>query len=152
MSANESITQSFPYIIHNLYRLVHLHINRAFARSGYDISMEQFLVMIFLWQQDGRTQQELARLTSKDKASVTRLIDGLVRRNLVKRISSRRDRRNKLIFLTDKGKTIQPGCYADGQRNREKLIKGISRENLEITRQTMLKMIENLQSNSSGEK
>ncbi|HID39421.1 MAG TPA: MarR family transcriptional regulator [Calditrichaeota bacterium] len=152
MPLNDSFTQSFPYIIHQLYRLIHLHINRAFVRSGYDISFDQFLVMVFLWQREGRTQQELSKLTSKDKASITRLIDGLVRRGLVERIPAEYDRRSKLIYLTRKGKSIQPGCYTDGQQSRERLVEGISTENLEITRRTLLKMVDNFQSKSSGEK
>ena len=128
-----------------------MHINRSFARSGYDISLDQFLVLVFLWQQEGRSQQELARLTSKDKASITRLISGLVRRGLVKRERGMTDRRSKRIFLTPKGKEMQGGCYADGQRSRDLLVRGIDTEHLQITQQTLLKMIENFQSQFSGE-
>ena len=151
MSQTEPFTQSFPYIVHKLYRLIHLHINRSFARSGYDISLDQFLVLVFLWQQEGRSQQELARLTSKDKASITRLISGLVRRGLVKRERGMTDRRSKRIFLTPKGREMQGGCYADGQRSRDLLVRGIDTEHLRITQQTLLKMIENFQSQFSGE-
>ena len=151
MPPKEPFTQSFPYIIHKLHRLVHLHINRAFSRSGHDISFEQFLVLVFLWEREGRSQQELAELTFKDKSSITRLIDGLARRGLVKGVTGPDDRRSKRILLTEKGRQIQPGCYADGQRHRKRLMDGITPEELNTTRQTLLKMIENLQSKSSGE-
>ena len=152
MPEKESFTQSFPYIIHQLNKLIQLNINRTFVRSGYNISFDQFLILVFLWQEEGRSQRELAELTSKDKASITRLIDGLVRRDLVKRIPTREDRRSRLIYLTEKGRSIQQGCYTDGQQSREQLVRDISAEHLEITRQTLFKMIDNLESNKSGDK
>jgi DNA-binding MarR family transcriptional regulator len=49
-------------------------------------------------------QQEIADIVSKDKSSVTYLINSLVKRGLVKRVENKNDRRNKQIFLTPMGK------------------------------------------------
>jgi len=141
----KSFEESMPYIIHKLYRLIHNNINRNFIESGYEISMDQFFVLIYLWKADGRSQRELAGLTGKDKASITRLIDQLVKRKLVKRVSGKTDRRVNHIYLTEKGRHIHNGCKASGIKNREKAVKNISVNDLDITNRTLLKMIENLQ-------
>ena len=47
---------------------------RNFRQNGLEISPEQWTVLIFLWEKDGVTQQELCNATFKDKPSMTRLI------------------------------------------------------------------------------
>ena len=46
---------------------------RNFRQNGLEISPEQWTVLIFLWEKDGVTQQELCNATFKDKPSMTRL-------------------------------------------------------------------------------
>jgi len=75
--------------------------------SKEDISFELLEVMAFLWHQDGLNQQELANMAVKDKSSMTYLIGNLIKRQLVKRVEDKTDRRNKLIYLTATGKSLQ---------------------------------------------
>ena len=46
---------------------------RNFRQNGLEISPEQWTVLIFLWEKDGVTQQELCNATFKNKPSMTRL-------------------------------------------------------------------------------
>ena len=71
------------------------------------LTFEMLQVMGCLWKQDGINQQEITNITVKDKASMTYLIDNLTKRNLVKRQEDINDRRNKLIYLTDQGKSLK---------------------------------------------
>ena len=79
---------------------------RNFRQNGLEISPEQWTVLIFLWEKDGVTQQELCNATFKDKPSMTRLIDNMERQHLVVRISDKKDRRTNLIHLTKDGKEL----------------------------------------------
>jgi len=74
---------------------------RAFSNEGIDITTEQWSVLACLWKEDKVSQQTLCNLTTKDKPSMTRLIDNLEKRNLVKRFADINDRRNNLIHRTD---------------------------------------------------
>ena len=76
-----------------------------------DISFELLEIIGLLWRRDGINQQEISDHLSKDKSSVTYLINSLVKRDLVKRVEHEKDRRHKLIFLTKKGKTIRKVIY-----------------------------------------
>lgn len=134
-----------PYIINKLDRILHNRLNRIFAVAGINISMEQFLVLIYLWQKDGRKQQELAELTSKDRASISRIIDLLEKKQLVKRLPDPADRRNKLVFLSKKGKDFQEKCVVGGMKSKAMAERNISPQDLQITRVTLLKMINNLE-------
>lgn len=54
-------------------------------------------------ERTGVTQQTLAERTAKDKACLTSLMTNLERKGLVCRHENPKDRRNKLVYLTEKG-------------------------------------------------
>ncbi|WNI37935.1 MarR family transcriptional regulator [Chryseobacterium sp. SG20098] len=76
-----------------------------------DLSFELIEILGLLSRNYGINQQEIGNKVSKDKSSITYLINSLVKRNLVERIADRNDRRNKQIFLTPKGKQIVETVY-----------------------------------------
>src|SRR4051812_47208478 len=84
-----------------------LHLAQNRVRNEADLMMapfgvgpEQWALLVRLWQKDDRSQSELAELTFRDRASVTRLIDGLERRGHVVRARDREDARSHRILLT----------------------------------------------------
>lgn len=104
-----------------------------------DLSFELLEIIGLLWRTDGINQQEIGDKVSKDKSSVTYLINSLVKRDLVKRVEHIEDRRHKLIYLTAKGKRIRKviyplvlECYAEACGNTDlELI----RQNTRLVRQ-----------------
>lgn len=82
-------------------------MRRRFKEHGVNITFEMLQVLRFLWDKNGVNQQEIADAIMKDKASLTYLIDNLVRRKLVQRTADQRDRRNKIIVLTDGGERLK---------------------------------------------
>ena len=73
--------------------------------AEHDLSMVQVRLLGVL--RDRRpTMNELARLLSLDKSSVTGLVDRAERRGLVARIPSPADRRSVLVALTREGRSL----------------------------------------------
>ena len=118
---------------------------RAFASKGIEITTEQWSVLACLWKKDKVTQQDLCDLTSKDKPSMTRLIDKLEMRNLVTRVSDHNDRRTNLIHLTDAGNELQLKATEIVQEIAEKTLNHISDEELNTIRTVLKKIMNNLQ-------
>jgi DNA-binding MarR family transcriptional regulator len=73
-------------------------------RHDAELTYEMLQVMMVLWKKHEVNQQEIAKAVQKNKASVTPLIDNLVKIDLVTRSEDTVDRRNKIISLTNKGK------------------------------------------------
>lgn len=82
-------------------------MRRRFKEHDINITFEMLQVLRFLWEKNGVNQQEIADAILKDKASLTYLIDNLVRRKLVRRTADNRDRRNKIIILTEGGEELK---------------------------------------------
>ncbi|MGC4034963.1 MAG: MarR family transcriptional regulator [Chitinophagaceae bacterium] len=81
--------------------------------NDYDpeLSFELLEVIGLLWRKDGITQQEIADHVSKDKSSMTYLINRLVKCKLVKRAEHETDKRHKRIYLTEKGKQVRKTVF-----------------------------------------
>lgn len=114
---------------HTAYRLRLLSV---FMQAGVDITPDMYFILRYLWgEQDGSRQQELADKIGKDKASLTKLLDNLEKRNLVKRISDETDRRSKRVWLTANGKKLKDKVYPLALSVVEMAEKGISKNDLQ---------------------
>ena len=114
-----------------------------FRQNGLEISPEQWTVLIFLWEKDGVTQQELCNATFKDKPSMTRLIDNMERQHLVVRISDKKDRRTNLIHLTKDGKELEEKARIIAGQTLKEALHGITLEELSIGQEVLKKVFFN---------
>jgi len=120
------------------------HLNRSFTRKGLKRFSSSFLgVMECLWEKDGQSLTELGNLIGLEASSMTGLIDRMEKANLVKRQADPRDRRVWRIQLTKKGAAIQPIVSEVIKESSGTLTRGISDQNLETTKRSLLKFIEN---------
>lgn len=117
---------------------------RTFASEGIEITTEQWSVLACLWQKDKVTQQALCKLTSKDKPSMTRLIDKLEKRNLVTRVSDQTDRRINLIHLTESGRLLEQKATELVQSIAAKALNDITEDELNTSRVVLKKIMANL--------
>lgn len=110
-----------------------------------DLSFELIEILGLLSRNDGINQQEIGNKVSKDKSSITYLINSLVKRDLVERTADKNDRRNKQIFLTPKGKQIVETVYPWALNLYKKAVDGI--DEAEVSKALLLvkKMTANLE-------
>ena len=88
-----------------------------------EISYEMLQVLMVLWKKHRVNQQEIANRVQKNKASLTPLIDNLVKKKLVTRSEDPGDRRNKIISLTPTGQQYKKK-FAPMMTEMYALIKG----------------------------
>lgn len=135
----------FPIINGKVSMAVNRKMYRNFKKEGLDITPEQWTVLSFLWKEDGVTQQKLCDATFKDKPSMTRLIDNMVKQDLVIRQTPPNDRRSNLIYLTDKGKRIQEKATTAVMEAMTYALAGIDEQGLEQVRNILKIVFENIQ-------
>ena len=116
---------------------------RNFRQYNIDITPEQWTVLLYLWEKDGVTQQELCNATFKDKPSMTRLIDNMERLNLVVRISNKMDRRTNLIHLTKRGRDLEVMSRFVANKTLKEALKGLTIEELDISQEVLRKVFTN---------
>ena len=101
-------------------------------------------VLVDLWMQDGVCQQDLAVSTIKDKGTIARALNFMEQENLVVRVTDRTDKRNKLIYLTHKGKELKHKLVPYAGIAIQKATEGIDEEELRICKDVLVKVYKNL--------
>ena len=112
-----------------------------------DMTIDQGLVLLFLNEYPEMTQKEIAELVFKDNASMTRMINTMVKKNYVKRSMNNNDRRRYKLELTAKGKEVLETLPTIIHHNRNSSLKGISKNELEQLQAILNKIRLNCQNN-----
>ena len=139
-----NIEESLGYIIGRSGRAMANRLNHNFEKAGHNVTCEQWAVLINLWHKNGQNQTELAGITCKDKTSITRLIDGMEKRNLVVRIPDKKDGRQKLIYLTNKGKELQQRLLHLVKKTLQEAREGINETDLKTCKDVLRQVARNL--------
>ena len=118
----------------------------AFKRiqdSFNDITLDQALLIQYLRENPSLSQKEIAQLIFKDNASVTRMIELMVKNKYLKRSVDKNDRRKHIIELTDKAERSIEEMNNIILSNRIAAQEGIDSKDIESMKQTLNKIIEN---------
>ena len=97
--------QSIGYLLRACYRsfakALDVHINNQGVGIG------QWFFLRELWEEDGLTQRELAFRVGIAAPTTAVAIRGMIKDDLIKRVSDPADRRKKRILLTKKGRNLK---------------------------------------------
>ena len=115
--------------------------------SGLDISMDQWIVLGPIWENEGISHKEISEYCLKDKTSVTKIIDTLEKKNLVVRVPDQLDHRVKRVVLSNKGKELFLQAIPIMEQTRDELRDGITEQDIESLRSVLTKIYNNLISN-----
>ncbi len=110
---------------------------------GYKVTINQILLMIQIKEQSDISQVELANLLFKDVASITRMIELLVREGFILRAENSNDRRKKDLKITKNGEELLDKAIPIISKNRDAAQKNISEDELHMLFKLLNKIIIN---------
>ncbi len=119
-------------------------LQKKFNAAGLSITIEQWSVLYHLWKEDGKSQQELCNRTFRDKPSITRLVDNLEKLNLVKRVSSKEDRRINMIYLTPDALTLQEQTMALAEETLNEALQQVPPDQIDVCKAVLQVVYDNL--------
>lgn len=117
-----------------------------------NLTREQLIILVALWENDKSSQQMLATATYRDKPSTTRLIDNLEKAGFLIRKADPNDRRINLVYLTKEGKEIKEKSLEVINRVLAFAVEGISIEELDVFKSCFDKIYANLEKKLNDEK
>jgi len=115
-----------------------------FVKAGYNITIEQWTIIVNLIRNDGQFQQQLADNTFKDKASVTRMIASLQKQGVVMRTPDPVDRRQKRVFLTDIGRELFERLKPLAIQAQNRATRDVTAKDIERCKDILVKIHENI--------
>lgn len=120
------------------------HIATMLRQQDVPLTPEQFMLIDLLWNQGEMSQQEIADQLHKDKNSVTKLVDAIERKGFVVRQQNKNDRRSNTLVLTEKAMLLKPVAKQKGISILDKMLEGISEEELRAFLETLHKLNQNM--------
>lgn len=139
----EKLNSIIFYNIDKAIRSYRNYAQRQLKEHGFNITIDQWLIIKALLENPGITQNEIGDLVFKDNASVTRIIDLLVKSEFLTRDAHPTDRRKTNLKVTDSGKKIITEVQTLVESNRKIALANISDSELEIMNFALLKISEN---------
>ena len=131
-----------------LLRLVYQHyaqaIDGALHQAGFDDVRPAAANVFPFVPPDGITVSRLAELARVRKQSMAQAVDQLERTGYVERRPNPRDRRSRLVFLTERGATVTPVTHAAAERVEERWADLTSPQELEALRASLLNLVTKL--------
>lgn len=109
-----------------------------------DLTSEQWAVLARLREEDGLTQNELAKRILKDQANTTRILDKVEKKGLVRRVDALNDRRTYLIYLTEEGRHAVEVCNPLVQQVKEKITEVLTEDEITALRRMLDIISQNL--------
>ena len=108
-----------------------------------DITVDQCLVLIILDKNSNYSQKEIAELIFKDNASITRIIELMVKKDYLTRTINELDRRKFNLEITLKGKKTIELLSPIFIKNRKIALDGLSEDEIELLSKILNKIIIN---------
>lgn len=139
----EKLNSIIFYNIDKAIRSYRNYAQRQLKAHGYTITIDQWLIIKAILENPGITQNEIGDLVFKDNASVTRMIDLMVKSEYIIRKVHPEDRRKTQLEVTDSGVKVIKEVQNIVEKNRKTALKGISNEELEVMYSALLKISEN---------
>ncbi|GAA0769413.1 MarR family transcriptional regulator [Clostridium subterminale] len=116
--------------------------NRRLQENG--TTRVQWIALFYIGKAGEISQKELSDYMDIKESSMVRLIDRMEKEELVERRKDSEDRRITKIILTDRGKFLKEELMPIGQEFQNDVVKGISKENLEVFKEVLQRMTYNI--------
>lgn len=100
---NDDTYNAYSFLLDRTSRRVKQYAQQRFKEMGFNITVDQWLVMKHLYEHEEMKQNELAELIFKDNPTLTRIIDLLCKKGLTVRTLHPSDRRSFIVSLTKEG-------------------------------------------------
>jgi MarR family transcriptional regulator for hemolysin len=146
---SEMLPRLLGRLVGEVSRAWRYEMNRALKPLGLNLSMR--LVLLQLQRNpDGLMQADLARSLGIEGPTLVRLLDKLEQKGWIARIASAEDRRRKYTVLTPDAAAQVRIIEQLSDTLREKMMAGLSIEQLAQCAQAMTRMRNNLQAGRGG--
>ena len=141
----EKLDSVLFYYIEKAIKSYRQFAQRELKSAGLSITVDQWLTLNCLFENPDISQKELAERVFKDNASITRIIELLVKGKYLKRTINKEDRRKFNLSITELGHETIASASAIVEEYRNSALKGIGIAKEDHVKTVMKTIIKNCQ-------
>ncbi len=156
MSNLEAVTVRAPeptlgFVLNDVARLFRKRFEQRARAGGLGLTRAQWSVLAYLARNEGITQVCLAQLLEIEPITLVRILDRLEAAGMVERRNDPRDRRTRILFLTEAAGPVLERMRALGAEVREEAMAGLDAPARHQLMDLLLRLKSNLGSRASEE-
>lgn len=128
-----------------LNRLVaDLDVKMKEALDPLELNQSQFAILMLILESEGLSQSAIGKRITLTASAMTRNLDSLEARGLIKRQTDKQSRRSYKIVITDDGRRLAPQLFATVKAVNHWLLDGLSDKNTTQLKSSLTQLIDNL--------
>ena len=140
--------KSLGYLTGLAHRLLSNTLAARFQAENIDMTAEQWGAILVLFNDGAITQRQLGEKLCLEKSSVSRLLDGLEKRDWIVRNRDSKDSRQKLVAPTLRVMEILQRCSAIARTILKEAQRGMTEEQQSACQSALQHIISNLNNES----
>lgn len=131
------------YTMEKAIKLYRKHCQKNIDSNFSNITVDQCLLLICLRKRPDLNQMQLANLIFKDKASVTRILNLLVKKDYVNKIQDLKDKRKHKLEISSTGEELLTHLEPIFLLNRQQALNNFTNDEKNILETLLMKIIKN---------
>lgn len=138
----QNIENSFFYLINECAKELKKELYAELDRNGLSLPIEQLNVLAYVAEHKDVKQQEIADATGKDKTTITRFLDVMIKKKLLYKKDSKIDSRQKLISISKNGKEVLENTLTITNRFNQNLESKFDKKELQLLKKNLKNSLE----------
>jgi DNA-binding MarR family transcriptional regulator len=139
----EKLDQVLFFTLEKSIKTYRQFAQRQIDKAGIDITIDQWLVLKSIQDWPDISQHQIAENVFKDFASVTRMIELLVKKEYLQREFHKTDRRRFNLVITKKGQAVIQKVIPVITANRKQALKSLTKVEIKNNKAFLNQIIEN---------
>ena len=144
MKEPTSLQENLLYHLGEIGKTLRDQVTKVIREHGYDLSPEQFTILVMLWYQTEMPQAELIHKLNRDKTTVSRVLARMIKNKLITRTSDTPGKKENIIRITPKGKAIQETLIQKTGTIYVQALNGLTPDEIETTTHILSRIYRNL--------
>jgi MarR family transcriptional regulator, organic hydroperoxide resistance regulator len=140
-----SLNDSIGFWLYRSHIQVSAALRQVFQDAGYDLTPEQWTVLLRLREQEGLNQSQLGEKTSKDRHNINRILMQLDKRGYIEKRHAESDKRAFCVYFAPAGHDILKELKPMLLKQRARMYHGFSEDDLLKFRGYLERIVNNLQ-------
>lgn len=136
---------NYGYILESTAKKIKLELQHKFNAMNVDITVDQWVVLLELHNHGTQNQVSLCEHCTKDAPTMTRIIELLLKKNLILRETEKVDRRKYNISLAKDGKALVKKLLPIVVEFRKKGWEGLTDKDFDLLQRVLNKIQQNFE-------
>lgn len=135
----DDVPDCMVFLLAKAYQKTHSQFKSQL--KPYDLTNLQHLILEGLWYQQGMTASQLGKFLVLDKATISGVLDRMVKAGWIEKKPSKTDKRQLAVFTTEKANDLKSRLVREREKANESILKHFSLEERLLFKRLLLDVI-----------